>query len=274
MPDAGRKPNHHRSVPQETAIDGPSVESGLARPTCGCTNLGSEQPGGDEDLTDGWPSACARCGRAFSRTEPTEADAGPFGAAAKGMQDKAAEAAAIELKKASRGRGSSECRAFACRHMGACRHLPASLILTACFSIRGCRIDIGQHADLHRIRKQPSGLQLQRHPQKPKRDLCLPGSRTIAFAFRTQAARLRRKWPPRATAPPFLWPGQGPIRASGTRGSSGQAASFVSGAPSRPTIAVHRRDAEGKEHSHDNIIACQPAALDSRTVCKLWPGVA
>ncbi|WP_455044246.1 hypothetical protein [Lancefieldella rimae] len=68
-----------------------------------------------------------------------------------------------------------------------------SLILTGFFSIRSYRLDKSdkeQNAELRRIQKQLSELQLQKHPQKSKHAMYWSGSRIITFALRTSEARL------------------------------------------------------------------------------------
>ena len=68
-----------------------------------------------------------------------------------------------------------------------------SLIVTVFSSHRSYRLDKSdkeQNAELRRIQKQLSELQLQKHHQKSKRVMYWSVSRSITFAFQTSAARL------------------------------------------------------------------------------------
>lgn len=142
----------------------------------------------------------------------------------------------------------------------------ASLVLTGFFSIRSYRLDKSdkeQNAELRRIQKQLSELQLQ----KAQEDAAAKTSskveaRHVLVGLKKHYIRIANVGGTVVTdvtttcddGPYFYRRDKEPFERLEPGESFDQTVFFAAGSPSKFTITTHWRDANGKESSRDNII--------------------
>lgn len=142
----------------------------------------------------------------------------------------------------------------------------ASLILTGFFSIRSYRLDKSdkeQNAELRRIQKQLSELQLQ----KAREDAAAKTSskveaRHVSVGLKKHHIRISNVGGTVVTdvttacdgGPYFYNQDKEPFERLEPGESFDQTVFFAGGSPSKFTVTTRWRDADGEEHSRDNII--------------------